>query len=109
MTWGRKEQELSRLANAVHQLFSFFDLGLVVTELPRDDLHSAGDPFPQAGLTLAFSAILATAGPLNVHDILGLVGRAEGLARLRTDGLGFGCDGLIWEIWEVLCDKTKKA
>ena len=78
----------------MHQLFSFFDLGLVVTELPRDDLHATGDPFLQAGLALSFGTTFATTGPLNASEIFGLVERAGGLNRLGTGGPGFG--------WEVL-------
>ena len=82
----------------MHQLLSFFDLGLIVTEFSRDDLHSAGDLFLQACLTLTFSASLATGGPLDSREVLGLVKRATGLIRLRTGGLGLGGDGLIREV-----------
>jgi len=82
----------------VHQLFSFFDLGFVMTELPRDDLHSAGDLFLQAGLTLSFSATLATTGPLNARGILGLVECGRGLTSPGTGCPGFGCGGLTLEV-----------
>ena len=86
----------------MHQLLSFFDLGLIVTEFSRDDLHSAGDLFLQAGLTLTFSTSLATGGPLDSREVLGLVTRSTGLIRLRTGGLWFRCDGLIREVlWQT--------
>ena len=91
----------------MHQLFPFLDLGLVVTELSRDDLHSTGDLLLQAGLTLAFSATLATAGPFDAGEVLGFVGRAGGLARLGGGGRRFGCDGICWKI---LCmDEAKDS
>lgn len=82
---------------ALHQLSSFLDLGLVVAELSRDDLHSAGDFFLQAGLTLTFGAALATAGLLDAGGVLRLVQRAVGLTRLGADGLRFGCEGFCWK------------
>ena len=82
----------------MHQLFSFFDLGFVVTEFPRDDLHSTGDLFLQTGLTLRFSATLATAGPLDPSEIFGLIERRGWLTRLGTACPRFGCDGLTLEV-----------
>jgi hypothetical protein len=85
---------------ALHQLPSFLDLGLVVAELSRDDLHSAGDFFLQAGLTLTFAAALAIAGLLDAGGVLGLAQRAVGLTRLGTGSLRFGRDGFCWEaLW----------
>jgi len=81
----------------VHQLFSFFDLGLVVTELSRNDLHPAGDLFLQAGLVLTFDATLATAGPLDASEALGLIRHTAKLTRLGTGVLGFGPDSRFWE------------
>jgi hypothetical protein len=69
-----------------------------MTELSRNNLHSAGDLFLQAGLALTFSAALATAGPLDARNGLGFVKRAGGLNRLGTGGLGFGCGGLVGEV-----------
>ena len=83
---------------AVHQLFSFFDLGLVVSKLSRDDLHSTRNLFLQARLTLSFGAALATARPFNAGEVLRLVRYTAELTRLRTSGLRFGCSGLGWEI-----------
>jgi len=82
----------------VHQLFSFFDLGLVVTELSRNDLHSAGDLLLQTSLMLTFGAALATARPLDTGEILGLIKRTARLTRLGTGSLGFGRDGLVWVV-----------
>lgn len=82
----------------MHQFFSFFNLGFVVTELPRDDLHTAGDLFLQAGLTLTFSTTLATAGPLDASNILGLAECGGWLTRFGTCGPGFRCDGLTFEV-----------
>ena len=69
-----------------------------MTELPRDDLPSAGDLFLQAGLTLPFSTTLATTRPLDPSDVPGLVERAAGLNGLRTSGPRFVRDGLVWEV-----------
>ena len=82
----------------VHQLFSFLDLGLVMTELPRNNLHTAGDLFLQAGLTLPFSTTLTTTRSLDAGDVPGLVERTAGLNGLRTSGPRFVRDGLVWEI-----------
>ena len=82
----------------MHQLFPFLDLGLVVTELPRDDLHSTGDLFLQAGLMLTFNTTLATTGPFDVGEVLGFVGYAGGLARLGGGGPSLGCDGICWKV-----------
>jgi hypothetical protein len=58
----------------MHQLFPFLDLGLVVTELSRDDLYSAGDPVLQAGL----QRYLATAGPFDAGEVSDSLGTLEG-------------------------------
>lgn len=103
----------------VHQLFPFFDLGLVVTKLSGDDLHSTGDLFPQASLALNFSATLATTGPFDARKAFGLVKCTGGLVRFgggdlrfgsgglrfRSDGLRFGFYGLGWK---VLCSYEQK-
>jgi hypothetical protein len=85
----------------MHQLFPFLDLGLVVTELSRDDLYSAGDPVLQAGL----QRYLATAGPFDAGEVLGFVGHTGGLARLGGGGLRVGCDGICRK---VLCPDEEK-
>lgn len=69
-----------------------------MTELSRDDLHSTGDLFLQTGLVLTFGATLATTGPLDAGEVLGLVRRAARLTRLGTDSPRFGCHGLGWAI-----------
>lgn len=80
----------------MHQLFPFLDLGLVVAELSRDDLHPTCDLFLQAGLTLTVSATLATAGPFDAGEVLGFVGRAGRLAGLGDSGLGVERDSIFW-------------
>jgi hypothetical protein len=72
-----------------------------VTKLSGNDLHSARDLFLQTSLMLTFGATLATAGPLDAGEVLGLVRRTARLARLGTGGLGFRRDGLVWEVlWQ---------
>lgn len=89
----------------MHQLFPFLDLGLVVTEFPRDDLHSTGDLFLQAGLMLTLSATLATTRPFDVGEVLRFVGCTGGLARLGGGGPSLRCDGICWK---VLCPDEEK-
>jgi len=85
----------------MHQLPSFFDLGLIVTELSGKDLHSTRDFFLQARLALSFGATLAAARPFNAGEVLGLVNCSAGLNTLRTSGLRFGCGGIGGEIlWQ---------
>ena len=77
---------------AMHQLFAFFNFGLVVTKFSRDDFHSTSNLFLQTGLTLTFSAALAAARPFDAtRSVLGLV---EGLGRFIGPGgsLDFRCD-----------------
>jgi hypothetical protein len=57
---------------AVHQLFSFFDLGLVVANLPGDDFHATGDSLLKCSLGRTFGATLATGGPLDIISGIGL-------------------------------------
>lgn len=77
-----------------------------MTELPRDDLHSTGDLFLQAGLMLTFSATLATTGPFDAGEVLGFVGCAGGLAGLGGGGPSLGSDGICWK---VLCPDEEKG
>lgn len=82
----------------MHQLFAFFNLGLIVTKFSRDDFHPTGNLFLQTGLTLTFSATLAAARPFGTGRVLGLVEGAGGFIGLGGGGLGFRCD--------VLCRKA---
>lgn len=93
---GVDEERLCRLAG--HQLSTFFNLGLIVAELPGDDLHPTSDFLFQTGLALTFGATLAAGGPLDTAEV---IGRARLLIRFRAGGLLFGCDSLGFG-WGVL-------
>ena len=84
----------------VHQLFPFFNLGLIVAQLPSDDLHPTSNFFLQAGFVRTFGATLAASGPLDATEVIGFVERARLLQRFRTGGLLFGRDspGFSWGV-----------
>lgn len=88
----------------MHQLFTFFNLGLVVTKFSGDDFHSTGNLFLQTGLTLAFSATLAAARPVDASRVLGLVEGPGGFIR-PGGGLNFRCDV---PCRKVLCPDEEK-